>query len=78
MKRKHEGQLELRKTAERGYCSKTAGDLVLSYHNGQDNEVYLHQVQDSPVLQAEGQAAVEGRGSESQGKTESVHCKQVK
>lgn len=69
MKGKHERQLELRKRAERGYRSKATADLVLFYHNGQDTEVYLHQVQGCPVLQAESQTAVKGRWSESQGKT---------
>lgn len=69
MKRKHEAQLELRRTAERGCGSQTARDLVLSYNNGQDTGVYLRHIQDCPVLQAEGQTAVKERWSESQGKT---------
>lgn len=32
MKRKHEAQLDLGKTAERGHGSQTAADLVLSCH----------------------------------------------
>jgi len=44
MKRNLEGQLDLRKRAERGYRSKTAAALVLSYHSRQDTKVCLHQV----------------------------------
>lgn len=50
MKRKHEAQMELKKTAERGNGSETTAVLGLSYCNGQDNEVYVCQAQASPVL----------------------------